>query len=225
MPHYRQGQNTRKYAKRVTRKVRPPPKPKKPLQYKIADVAYKGFKTAMWIKNLINVEHKNHDTGISGAAITYTGTVYTLNAPPQGSTDITRNGDSLLNKKISIRGFLGRDTIDVIYRIVIILDKQNIISTVADYFEHNADYRAPFSPKKDDNRYKTQKIYDNSFALTSSDPIKNFIIDLTELNNHTHFNHGSTTIANNAYKLLVVNNQATNGGTYTADIRHTFIDN
>lgn len=215
---------------RAKRKTYPKAKkPKQPARYRYADMAYKGFNMAMKLKQLINVEQKHVDTTTS-TTNTYNGTLVTFNEIAQGDTDNTRDGDSLLNKKINIKGFIvaaASGAINDVVRIIIFKDKQNTITTPGQYLRDVGSIYAPLSQKQRDNQFQTKKIYDNTFSVDSGNPLKIFSIKIDQLDDHTNFVSGTTTITSGAYKMLIIGTVAPAGAnsitTYTS--RFEYIDN
>jgi len=203
------GTFQKKFYKKATRTKKPFKKPKLPIRHQIADVAYKGYSTAMWIKNLINVEKKSIDN-LSQYPVDWTGVQQVINVPTLGTADTSRIGDSILNKKIVYRGMVQRSIIgtpvDSILRIILIRDKANIIGNIDRLLQYHTSVFGVHSPKSDDDMYNSKILYDQKFILTQSDPIKTFDIQISDLNDHTHFEHSTTNIKTGAYKLFVLSN-------------------
>lgn len=220
------GRTVKRYRKKFN-KVKQPPKPKESTFQKVTRVAYDGYKAAMWVKNLINVEHKSLDNTIN-SQISYDGFVSIINVPPQGITDHQRVGDSILNKQFRIRGWLQRQGADTMVRMIIIKDKQNTVTTTADYFQSTGTIYSPFEYKKEDNMFQSKKLYDELYCLTTDENAKVFDVKLNDLDDHTTFDNATTTITTNAYKIIFISDQVPSSGTeptVTYRSRFDYIDN
>jgi len=119
-------------AKRMIKKTRSKAgyrRPKK--QFKWGEQSIDWYARHAWsgvrmLKGLINVEKKFIDTDISGTPGT-TAQVIGLCSLAQGTTDSTRNGDSILAKYLTINEKItinANATTDV-FRVVYVLDKEN----------------------------------------------------------------------------------------------------
>lgn len=86
---------TRKGRARALAKARP----KKPTRYKIADMAYKGYKLASALAQTINTEFKYFDTEAS-VLTTLTSAGVHLNPIPQGDTAQSRDGNTARMKSL-----------------------------------------------------------------------------------------------------------------------------
>jgi len=107
------------------------------------NVASKAYKTARFVKSLVNVEYKNFDRAIDDSVIGTAGTVYSMCNIPQGTTSITRIGDSAKIKSIYIRGQISGNpaaTYDQWVRIGIVIDKLNALPGTTDPTITGANY-------------------------------------------------------------------------------------
>lgn len=83
------------------------------------------------VKNLINVEGKFVDTSLTPSPDSATGTVSALTLTAQGSSDQQRTGNSVLAKRIDLRGFWSMHASATLttVRYLLVLDKQNAQGT------------------------------------------------------------------------------------------------
>lgn len=172
--------------------------------------ANKALRLARKVANLVNVEEKINDKTVSSTTFDYAGTIDILNNPAQGTTDVTRIGDSLKNQRVQIQGTVaGSTTAGTISnnRLILIWDEQNQITTMADLLEVTGSNMAPHAPKHYDKRFRCIVLYDQAFSLStvpgSQAWFKNFRIDLP-IGKHTQFSAGSTTINTGCLKLCYI---------------------
>ena len=210
--------------KKKQRALVPYKKPAVPMRYKVADMAYKGFKAAMTLKKLINVEFKHVDFNAT-ISPDFNGTLHFLNDSGQGTSDTTRVGDSILNKHTSIRGKIARGSLNCVVRIIIFKDKTNIMTTPT-LLQDTGSVFSPLSMRDRDHRKNYTIIKDITYSLDSERPQLAFDYEFDN-NDHTKFEAGSLTINTNSYRVLFISDQV--GGasapiiTYTR--RHSFVDN
>lgn len=212
------------YKRTYRRKPRAVAKPTLPMKYRIADTAEKAYKTAMYVKNLINVEKKHYDYDQT-ITPNYTGSITTINNPDAGTTDITRIGDSILNKSIEYKGYSMRNGADALVRVLLIWDKQNTVATVADCLDKTGSGYAPLCSIKKDNFRQFRILYDNTHTVSTYRPLHQFSISLKNLDTHTQFEAATTAINSGAYKLLVISNLNANVPNVFTSRRFQYIDN
>lgn len=182
------------------------------------------YKDVMALKRLVNAEVKFADASISGNVLN-TGGLFTLNNPPQGDTDSSRDGDSLKNQSINIRYRWQYKGEACNGRIMVLHDKQNKVSAVTDVLDSG--YIGLFSsiaPKDYDKRFETQVLYDQVTQISSENPISIHNINLP-LGFHTQFENGSTTVNTGALKMLYISDATTNDPNLIMMSRLQFTDN
>ncbi len=91
-----------RFSRRSTKKHLRRMKPRKPLRYEVADMAYKGYKLATAIASTINTEYKFFDIE-NNANPTTTGSLQYLNLVDQGDTSITRDGATARMKSLAMK--------------------------------------------------------------------------------------------------------------------------
>jgi len=164
----------------------------------------KGYKK---IKDMVNVEYKEHSSFSTGSVINYSGIQFILNTIAQGSANGQRDGDSLKLQRLTLRGAVqlnaaGQETL---VRMIIINDKNNIISSPSTLLTYNGSNLACFGNKQDENKYETKILYDRMIKVSNQSPITPFKINLP-LNFHTNYTAGSSVINNGALKLIFLSN-------------------
>ncbi len=175
-------------------------------------------------------EDKIFDIKILDSEIANTGILFVINNPGQGDTDITRDGDKLMAKRIEVRGYLlvNNTSVDQTNKIRILLlwDKQVTIATIADVFESVNNANSPNAMWNHDLRKRFLILYDKSFVVNlNSNGMVQFHIN-KKLNKIVTFEAGTTTINTGCLSLVVVSNEAAGGDkpTITFTSRLSFID-
>lgn len=192
---------------------------------KIGNVAYSALKLAKRLKDAVNIEYKYYDS-LTYSTATYTGSVVTLNNMSQGTTDVTRVGDSIKVQNLIIRGMVNWSNQQGVARMMVIWDPQNKITAVSDLLESTGSAWAPYSPKKFDNRFQCRVLYDKTMTFHSNLPLLLVPDIVIPINEHTQFSGGSTTISTGALKLIYLSNSS--GATdpyFTLYQRVTYTDN
>lgn len=220
--------NYKYYKRRRYRRKKPycPPLKKPPI-YKIADYAVNGYRLAKRLATVLNVEKKYHDIDQSGLSIDWFGNLGTANQISQGDSDITRDGDSIKMMNLTVRGYFISGSFDCSCRFMIILDKQNNISTVGDLVSDNGTNLATLSSKVYDKRFRSKVLYDKVVQLSADNPRKQFSVVIPILK-HTQFNAGTTNIESGALKFLHISDQDPTAITLPViryKARLTYVDN
>lgn len=126
----------------------------------IASIAKTALSTAMFVKSLINVEHKNVDITLSNsAAIGTTWNIACMTFMAQGDTDATRNGNSILAKSLNIKILLNAaaaSTAGAECRFIIVRDKVSAgaLPAVADLFDGGNSTVARYNPDNAGSRFE-----------------------------------------------------------------------
>lgn len=212
-------------ARKIYRKKKIQRKPQNFLQ-KALPVAKKALKVAKFVAGIINAEYKYQEASVSLQVPTWNGTLYTLCTPAQGAGATARNGDSLKMMNLTMRGVIDYNTLGIaeMVRLIIFIDKQNIITTGAQFLQYTGVYMATSSPKNEGNKFDTKVLYDRIFPVSLYKPQYKFTINM-KLNSHVHFAAGTTTIENGALKLLFISQNPTNSPRFSYITRVTFVDN
>jgi len=191
-----------------------------------AQVAQKALKTAKWVAGIVNAEYKYVERDTTAFALDFNGAIdANLAVIPQGSDVNEREGDSIKIKNMTFEGaFTVGSAGPEIVRMIVFIDKQNEINSVADYLEATGNAVAVFSNKNQNLKFNSNVLLDRKFTLSSQTPIHRFK-NVIKINKHMHFVAGATTATNNYIKLLVIGQYAANGATITYHSHITYIDN
>lgn len=192
----------------------------------VASIAKTAFKTAKWVAGIINAEYKYQEASVSLQTPTWNGTLYTLCTPAQGAGATGRNGDSIKMKTLTLRGLIDYNTLGMaeMVRVIIFIDKQNVVTTGAQMLQYTGVYMATNSPKNEGNKFDTKILYDKCFPVSLYKPQYKFNT-VIKLNSHVHFAAGTTTIENGALKMLFISQNPTNSPKFSYITRVTYVDN
>lgn len=188
------------------------------------NMAKKAFNLASKVAAVVNTEYKQLDTNITLADHTYNGTIVNLCNPAQGTAVNQRTGDSIKMKNLTFRGECARNAQDEVMRLIVFIDKENTINAGSDLLQSVGNSNAPFSPKKDNNKFDTKVLLDRTYRLTPDTSLLKVDFVL-KLNQHLHFDAGSQTVDKNALKLAVFTQVATGGAKLAYYTRVTYVDN
>lgn len=228
MPYnnYRRKTYRKRYNRKRYRRYRKPYS--KPVRYKVADMAYSGYKMGLKAMKYLNTEHKHFDSEDLNIPVDANGGLRTLNLVPQGDTDQSRDGDSLKMLTLTMRGIILNASVgNSTTRVIVFMDKMNQISTVSDLLEaiYLGGNNATNAPKNYDNRFRSKIIWDRSFTTSPNGKTEYNYHDTIELNTHVQYNNGTTTIQSGALKICVISNQIAAPPIISATYRLTFVDN
>jgi len=188
--------------------------------------------TAAGIKHLLNVEKKYIDVAPAiNAGLTTAGT--TINAPAQGDTANTRDGNSIKMLSWSIKGVVSKNAAatNTYLRMIVLLDRAPdgavpLITEVLDYAGLANGVNAHYDPENMGARYKVLK--DHRWVLNDTDRPSYAFDFYGDINNHVKFSGPSGGIAGqtqNALHVYFISNQPTNtpGVSYISRVR--YVDN
>ena len=193
----------------------------------IANIASTALKTAKWVAALVNAEYKYYDVSPSlPIASTYNGYITgPLCAPPQGTDVESRTGDSIKMVNLTMRllfQFNGSNFENI--RVIIFLDKENSITNVSDFLDITGSQMAVLSPKNQINQYDSKTIFDETYSVSANTP-QALVEKVFKLDMHTHFQASTTTVKNNAIKMIIIGQQASAGTTFQYFSKITYLDN
>jgi hypothetical protein len=188
-------------------------------------MAAKALKTANYVARLINAESKYFETNSTGITPTYNGTYISLCTPAQGAGASAREGDSIKLKNFTFRGQLVNNAATESVRLIVVLDKENKLSTGSDLLRVTGDTTAIFSDKNIDNKYDNKILWDKTFHLDSTNHTSIPIKFTLKLGFHTHFVATTNTITNNALKIFIISQAATNSPLFRYNTITTYVDN
>lgn len=181
-----------------------------------ANYAVQGFKTAMYLRSLVNTEFKDMQLTAANQNVTDDGYVVGLCYPTQGDGDGNRDGDSIRLKNLKVKGMIQYNSAQTTYpnqivRIIVFNDKCNTVGgdlTTSALLDGSlvGTSQCVFAPKDKDNVYRTKVLFDRVYTVNSQNPNKLFTIKLNNLNFHTQFENGSVTMNTNALKIAYCSN-------------------
>lgn len=211
----------RSYRRRYRRRVY-----KKPLRYKVADMAYSAVKGVSYLKGLVNAELHHYDNITLGSSINNTGTIYHLNPIPVGDNNAERNGNSILSKYLfgRMEFVINGSSTYTFIRCIFFTDKQQIGDTspgVTDVLS-TASQTSPLNSFSA-GRFKILK--DMTIRLDTMHPSSNRKI-MMKLPFHSKYNGTSgSDIQKNGLYLLVICNEPVNTPAFSYNLRYSFYDN
>lgn len=168
-------------------------------------MAYKALRLARKVADAVNIEYKHLDANSIGGAIDYTGGVAILNAPAQGTTDQTRIGDSIKVQNNNNRFVIVRNGQDCQVRVIFYWDDQNQITSLAQLLDYTGSASSTISPKNYDLRFRSKILHDKTYNITANRPLASDEV-LLNIDAHTQFAAGTTTINTGALKIALVSN-------------------
>lgn len=190
-------------------------------------IAKTALKTAKWVAGLVNAEYKYYDVSPSlPIASTYNGYITgPLCAPPQGVDVESRTGDSIKMVNLTMRllfQYNGTNFENI--RVIIFHDKENSITNVSDYLQLTGSIMSVLSPKNQVNQYDTKTIFDKTYAISANRP-QVLVEKVFKLDMHEHFQASTTTVKNNAIKMIIIGQQAAAGTLFNYFSKITYLDN
>lgn len=195
----------------------------------VARIAGTALSTAKFVASLVNVEYKYYDRGATGLIIDWNGSIINMVEPTQGTQANQRTGDSIKMKTLTLRYSWRWNNASLnngeVCRIVVIIDKENDISTGAQYFSVVGTANAPYQVKNADTKFDSRVLYDKVHIV---DPVAHPLVfgkAVIKLDTHLRFEAGTITAENNAIKMIIINQNPTNGSKFSFDSRTTYIDN
>lgn len=188
------------------------------------NLAYKAFKTAKFVAGLVNAEAKYFEANLTATAQTYNGQIVPLCYPSQGIAVNQREGDSIKMKNLTIRGdIVFNGTKSETVRLIIFNDKENQATTAGDILEYTGSSLSVYSGKNPNLRFDSKILYDKTFIIDANTPIRKFDVVL-KIGLHVNFAAGTTTINNNALKILIIGQNAS-GSLVQFISKTTYLDN
>ena len=109
-------------------------------------------------------------------------------------------------------------------RVIIFHDKENSITNVSDFLDITGSAMSVLSPKNQINQYDSKTIYDKTFAISANRP-QILVEKVFKLDMHTHFQASTTTVKNNAIKMIIIGQQPSSGTTFQYFSKITYLDN
>lgn len=217
------------YRKRRFYKKRPYRTYKKKTGTNWMNIAKRALSTAMFVKNLVNAETKHFETQTTVTMPPSNSWAYNaLNLVQQGDGATNRNGDSIKNKSLTIRGTIDLKDLtgNSSQKLRIILLKKKEAQTIpsnSELWTYPTDFNTPRNP----NFLKQYKIvYEKKYQVANEDGKRHFIFNWNfPLKSHTEYVSNSI-ISQNIYYFAVFCDV---NPTYAPEIKYisklTFLDN
>jgi hypothetical protein len=173
-----------------------------------ADQAWSLAKKAL---SLLNVEFKEVSIGYTGSANTvdYNGLALACCSNiAQGTSDSTRNGDSLKLQRVRGPFAFFRNGADAIVKVVITQEQAPAITNANQVCEGKGSSNAPLSSPAWDYRHGFRILFERTFTLTSNDPIRVVEFDL-KFDHDVQYVANSTTVSYGEVTIWMFSDQVT----------------
>lgn len=148
----------------------------------------------------------------------FSGNVYSLSNVPQGDTDITRNGDQLVQRALRVKGnVIVSDTTNM-SRLILFRWKNESVPVVGDIL--SATYvgtpQAPHSPYHHDGRTNFTVLYDKTFSVDTYNTQRIFDTGWINLRNKKqYYSGGSSSAEKNGIFALIISDSGAVGNPVT----------
>ncbi len=196
-------------------------------KYSTMQLAHKAYSGMKYLKSVINVEKKVHDTVISGTFITDAGVVLPLSQIPQGDGIANRDGNSVKATYLGLRlNLVQHDSAtSTLTRVIVVMDNQQI----ADSTPVITDLLAlatvtSFLAAPSLGRFTV--LYDKVQNFMDVSVIQKYLEINIPLQQHIRFNGpAGTDVQKNNFYLMLVGDEATNDPSFLGTTRLRFVDN
>lgn len=183
--------------------------------YGLAKAAYS---TTMFLKDVINTEYKDYTLDMGANFFDDSGTVYDIigNGGPlgpgitQGVTSEQRTGDSIKLQRMVFRGLVAKNSSAQLTTIRVIIFRGKAENGISYAPIDLLETINVYSHKSDNRRYDTEFLYDEIFVL---DNVKSQYVEFDwnmELNWHTHYQAGTSAVADQGLYMFVLSTENTN---------------
>lgn len=214
----------------------------------VASIVGKALSVATTIAGLVNAEHKHVDTLSTWVSTNATPRIDPLTNMAQGSTDVTRNGNSILAKHVYIKGDILRNpsaaaTAIEGVRVMLIMDTndENDVPPTIDFLLQN--YSTGYAMVSHHNKNYTDRfkvLFDKAFYINAQVPSVKFkyykayaVKTYTKQNGaakiiSTHMTYNgpvSTDLSKNHLYLVTIGSTDTNAPTTKYHVRFGYTDN
>ncbi len=194
--------------------------------------ASKALALAKYLKGIVNVEFKNHDTSATLASRGSTIAIISLTSIAQGDSTNQRDGAQCKITSIRFRYTITQDPTAVAtqVRVMVVLDKQTnqAIYTGGDLLADVTVNDAVIAPRNLDNMRRFQVLMDRTHSFSESGTLTSTHSFIKKVNIMLRFDNAAaaiTSMTENSLSLLFVSNEATNTPTVTHHSRLRFVDN
>lgn len=194
--------------------------------------ASKALSIARNVKNLLNVEIKNHDVQQTSVVVSTSPQIIQLTNIAQGDTTTSRDGAQCKVLSIELAYQIAQSTSALItsFRIMLVCDKQTNQSIYAstDLLNDVSTQDAIVSPRNLDNMRRFQVLYDRVHSYSDGGVSLSVTRKRFKLNKVIRFDSSAASIGaltENSISLLMVFSEATNLPAITSSTRIRFVDN
>ncbi len=194
--------------------------------------ASKALAMAKYLKSIVNVERKNHDSSGTAVARDTTADIISLTSIAQGDTTVQRDGSQCKLVSLALKYFIeinpSATTTQV--RVMIVLDKQTnqLIYGIADLLHDVTADDIIVSPRNLDNMRRFTVLMDRVHTYGALGPTTSYHKFYKKLNIVLRFDNAAaaiTSMTENSLSLIFVSNEATNTPVVTHHLRLRFVDN
>lgn len=196
--------------------------------YNWGSMARTALKTAQFVKSIVNAEAKYFDSSIDVELGTTAG-FYLLNNPAQGTTALTRTGDSIKSKSITINYAVNKNlnasaTNPCYCDVYLIYTKDSGAPTMSDLF---ATPTSPWLSLRKKDHMQDWKIIDARHFILSTVDNKTSLTGTIyrKLNFHTRFLTGTTDIDDGSLYLGIMASDNTYKCACGFKVRYCYYDN
>lgn len=204
-------------------------KKKYPKTANALETARHALTIAKGVASVINVEFKHIDTAGTTVNPTATGVVLPMNSCAEGTASYERNGLSVRNKSLFIRGFVtgNASATNTLLRIMVVkeLNPNGATPLITDIIETG--FRE-ISLMNNINGKEFKVLYSKFITMSADGSETAFFEKYLKLNGHTKYNSSSgaaTSIDYGGYYLVLASNQMTNTPTVNYTSRIRYVDN
>ncbi len=192
----------------------------------------KALQLAKYLKTIVNVEFKNHDSTGTAVARSATPAIINLTSIAQGDTNLTRDGSNCKLVSLQFKYFIEQhaSAVNTQIRVMIVLDKQTnqALYTAGDLLEDITVDDIIVSMPNIDNAARFNIMYDRVHTYSDSGRTNSYHKMYKKVQIKLRFDAPEAAIAAmvvNSVSLFIVSNEATNTPTMTHHLRWRFVDN
>ncbi len=196
-------------------------------KYSAGQLASKAWSGVKYLKKIVNVEKKIHDTSIA-EAVSSTGAIHSLHDVAQGDTINTRDGNSLKGLYLGFRMGCTQNltATQSLIRVMVVADKQQI-GDAEPSVGNILQSAVVTSYLNEDTLGRFSVLYDKVFTMAeNSDSLQKYAEWNHNFEHRIRYNGAAATdIQKNGLFMLLLSDEATNTPTVAITVRLRFVDN
>lgn len=199
---------------------------------KALSFATKALKSIGFIKGMINCEKRYFDTGVSVAAVNYTGAINLVSGVTAGDDVNQRSGNSILARSLyvnydaTVNLTSGGGASQILRKIIFMdCDNQGVTPTTSDVLQTVGTTNAVNSPLNVDNVKRFRILYDKKHVLNGQGTERIQVKKYIPLYKHMRFSGTGANILENAIYELNISDVNVNDPTVQSYYRLGFYDN